>query len=299
LIDFPDEDIPIETFVDAKGGVSSLLQDLVEHLARSKKSLVISHGINVAIIGPPNSGKSSLLNLLTQKDMAIVSDIAGTTRDVVQAQAEIDGLRVIWSDTAGIRDARDVIESEGVSRAKFAAAKADVIVLIFDINVDGQEILDFFEDADFLTQAENIVCLLNKSDLMQGENITEEEFIKSVRAKENLLIQTSKNLGFRIDDIVSLSVLDVRALEEVIACLERFIAVYNIADSEVLTSSFRQMEALRNCAQYLESFLRHDLLDVAVQDLRYAALELGYLTGKNISVDEITDKLFEHFCIGK
>jgi tRNA modification GTPase len=159
-IDFSDEDIPAETFAIANNNMISLIAQMEKEIINGKKAKKLKDGISIAILGSPNVGKSSLINYLSQRDVAIVSNIAGTTRDLIEVFLDIGGFPVVIADTAGIRESSDVIEKEGVKRAIARASTADIKIIV----LDAANLEDSYKKmADFLD--EDTLILVNKIDI--------------------------------------------------------------------------------------------------------------------------------------
>ena len=169
MIDFGDdeEDVTDDSYVQAIQRVQELADSIRKHLADGRKGEILRSGMQVAILGPPNAGKSSLLNILARRPAAIVSSIAGTTRDIVQVPLNISGYPVLVSDTAGIRETEDLIEKEGVVRAQQCAEEADIRIVMMDIQDAEARLLK--EYGEYLTR--DTLVVLNKSDQMEGNEI--------------------------------------------------------------------------------------------------------------------------------
>lgn len=269
-IDFPDEGgVPDHLAQTARTAIQSLQDQMRLHLDDNHRGEKIRGGFNIAIIGPPNAGKSSLLNALAKRDAAIVTDIPGTTRDIVEVRMVLAGFAVTLADTAGLRASKDRIEQEGVRRALTRADSADLVVGVFDGSAFwNQEMTRVLEKAHLL--------VLNKSDLEQ--RLTLPDF-------EREAIQVAITSGKGVPDIE-------RWLEsEVTKCLGR-----------------REMPALsrarhrRNVEQAFAALARAvDLLDqpeFAGEDLRLATRSLESLTGR-VDIEDVLGEVFSRFCVGK
>ena len=279
IIDFPDEDVPDEQIAEAKPAVEKLTQEIDAHLNDNRKGERLREGIQIALIGAPNAGKSSLVNLLAQRDVAIVSDMAGTTRDVVEAHLNLGGYPVIISDTAGLRpnqigsSEQDKIESEGIKRALQKAKEADIKILLFDASDETahQETLDLLD--------ENALILLNKTDLLNGDDIS--FHVKQNIQKFEISIKGNKNIdGFLAE------------LTKMIA--EKF-AVSRETPS--LTKN-RHRQHLTEAQEFLSNCLTQAQPELMAQDLRFAVNALGRITGR-VDVEDLLDVIFKDFCIGK
>lgn len=270
-IDFSDEEIPENLLRDAKINISGLGDEITRHLDDGRRGERIRSGFAIAIIGAPNAGKSSLLNRLAARDVAIVSEQAGTTRDVIEAQLNLGGYMVVLADTAGLRDPQDAIEAEGVRRAEAAMADADLRVLVVDGSREQQE---FCEKSSLLRQGDLVA--FNKCDLFD-------------RAPPSSLggcrvLPISARTGAGTDALLD-------ALAQAVA--ERLA----VSDSPALTR-IRHREALHGCGEALDRALAADMAELAAEDVRLAIRHLGRITGR-VDVDEVLDVVFRDFCIGK
>ncbi|MDD9900474.1 MAG: tRNA uridine-5-carboxymethylaminomethyl(34) synthesis GTPase MnmE [Alphaproteobacteria bacterium] len=264
-IEFPDEDLPEGIAAGLKDGIETLASDITRHLDDGRKGERLRSGFRVAIIGAPNAGKSSLLNALARRDAAIVSEEAGTTRDIVEVHLNLGGYPFILADTAGLRDTDNAIEVEGIKRAARAAEDADLKIAVFDAA----------QDKDTATQAlvdDKTIIVLSKADLVDA-------------AVDTGAVLLSSKTGTGID--VLLKTLAARAEE----------AFKNKNDGAVLTRT-RHREALLECSDALSRTLHAALPELAAEDLRMALRALGRITGR-VHVEELLDKIFKDFCIGK
>lgn len=269
FIDFPEEDIPQDLENEINLKVENLIKDIEKNLNDNKVGEKIRDGFHIAIIGEPNSGKSTLLNFLSKRDIAIVSDIAGTTRDVIEVNLDINGIPVILYDTAGIRKTNDIIESEGVKRAIEKAKNADLKILVVSIDNQNinQEILDLVD--------ENTIILLNKIDLKQD---------KSIFDKFNNVLEISLKNNINLDKFINL-------LQEK---LEKIVSP-NL-DTTITNERYRQ--ELINALKYLKLFNFQNPIEINAENIRMTGNCIGRITGK-INSDEILDNIFSKFCIGK
>lgn len=269
-IDFADEELPSGLLDDARQAVGALEHEMRSHLADGEKGERLRQGVTVAIIGPPNAGKSTLLNRLARRDAAIVSPIAGTTRDVIDIDLDLDGFPVRVADTAGLRSTRDAIEAEGVRRAERRAAAADLKVLVLDATA-----LPGIDTAMRALIDDATVVVVNKVDL----RTVPDPVIAGVRA---LPVSLATGEGF--DDVKAALVARVRALSDSGAV-------------PVLTRA-RHRAAVEECVAALRRFMSAAALELAAEDLRLAARALGRVTGR-IGVEDLLDAIFREFCIGK
>ena len=266
-IDFVDEDLPPDMLADAPGQIAALIADIDAHLADRRRGERLRDGISVVILGAPNAGKSSLLNALAQRDAAIVSSRAGTTRDLIDAHLDLGGWPVILTDTAGLRDAEDEIEGEGVRRARARASEADVKLILFDgTATPDSHTIDLID--------ENSIILLSKTDLHTASG--------SVSGYPALAISAQTGLG----------------MTELLARLQSEVARrMDLSGSPALTRQ-RHRKSLENCRNYLEVALRATAPELMAEELRQAAQALGQITGR-VGVEDLLDKIFRDFCIGK
>ena len=272
-IDFPDEDLPDDILKNIKIKVNVIKNEIKKTLNDQKVGERIREGFKIAIVGPPNAGKSSLLNYLSNKEAAIVSEIAGTTRDVIEVHLNINGLPVIISDTAGIRSSKDEIERKGIKLALQKAEDADLNIVIIEPKSG------FFTGflKDLLTSKS--ILVINKSDL--NENLFIDEFKKYKPIY--ISIKKEKNLNLLITEIKN-------------KLKHQF---HNSED--ILITRERHRQNLEKCVEHLQTFEEKNNLeefDKASEDLRLAIRYLGRITGK-VDVEEILDSIFNDFCIGK
>ena len=272
-IDFPDEDLPEENLKRIKKDSSDVINEIDKILNDQKVGEIIREGFKVAIVGPTNAGKSSLLNNLSNREVAIVSEIAGTTRDVVETHLNIDGYPVIISDTAGIRDSKDEIEKKGVKLALKRAENADLKLVVVDAK--SIDISPFLND---LLKG-NAILVVNKLDLIKNKLDSE------VSKFDHVLISLKENIN--IDKLISKIKNNLK---------KRF-----ISEEDILITRERHRQNLVQCTEHLKNFLnKNDKkdFDKAAEDLRLAVRHLGMIVGK-VDVEEILGSIFNDFCIGK
>jgi tRNA modification GTPase len=272
-IDFPDEDIPEHVLVEINNELQSITNLIEMQLGDKGTAEKVRDGITVAIIGPPNAGKSSLMNLLAGRDAAIVSHIAGTTRDVIEVQLDISGYSVIVSDTAGIRAHAGEIEQEGIRRSLVRANAADIRIMVLDGEAIAQA--EHHNLADLVNN--NTILLFNKADL-------------GISALPMQL--------FGLTPIV-ISVKDRTGIGALMNELEVRIASALPAEASFITRA-RHRILLTAALGHLNRFkeLGASGLELQCEELRRAATEIGKITGV-IAVDEILGHIFSSFCIGK
>ena len=272
-IDFPDEDLPEEILKNIKKNSNEVFLDINKILNDQKVGERIREGFKIAIIGPTNAGKSSLLNHLSNRDAAIVSEIAGTTRDVIETHLNIDGYPVVVSDTAGIRESKNEIEKKGIKLALNKAEDADLKLIVVEAkNLDFKGILKELMD-------ENAILVINKSDLLSDSLNSE------IKHLEHVLISVKNNLN----------------LEELISKIKNKLKNKFITSEDTLITRERHRQHLQQCLNYLKDFEEKNEaedFDKAAEDLRLATRHLGMIVGK-VDVEEILGSIFNDFCIGK
>ena len=272
-IDFPEEDLPEENLKKIKEDSSNVLNEIKKILNDQKVGEIIREGFKIAIVGPTNAGKSSLLNNLSNREVAIVSEIAGTTRDVVETHLNIDGYPVIISDTAGIRDSKDEIEKKGIKLSLKKAENADLKLVVVDaksIHLSG-----FLNDL----LKKDAILVINKSDLL----------------KEKLDSETSKF------NHVLISLKDNLNIDKLISKIKNHLKNKFISDEDILITRERHRQHLLQCVEHLKNFSdKNDKkdFDKGAEDLRLATRQLGMIVGK-VDVEEILGSIFNDFCIGK
>jgi len=276
-IDFADEDLPDDLEDTVRAGVTALAGDIDRHLADGRRGERLRDGVSVAILGAPNVGKSTLLNALALRDVAIVSDIAGTTRDVLDVYLDLGGIPVILADTAGIREDAEEIESEGIRRARQRAESADLKLVVADAGDwpdVSRETLGLLGEGDIL--------VLSKMDMVDGGlDIMDRGSVHAVCA-------LSAKSGAGMDHFLSVLTERVRDL-----------AQEGAGAGAVLTRA-RHREALEKCKAALHRFVDDPArpVDLKAEDLRHAIHQIGRITGR-VDVEDYLDVIFRDFCIGK
>ena len=272
-IDFPEEDLPEENLKKIKKDSSSVLNEINKILNDQKVGEIIREGFKIAIVGPTNAGKSSLLNNLSNREVAIVSEMAGTTRDVIETHLNIDGYPVIISDTAGIRDSKDEIEKKGIKLSLSKAENADLKLVVVDAK--RVDISGFLNDL----LKKDAILVVNKSDLLK------EKLDPEIYKLEHVLISLKDNLN----------------IDKLISKIKNNLKNKFISEEDILITRERHRQHLLQCADYLKNFLdKNDKkdFDKAAEDLRLATRHLGMIVGK-VDVEEILGSIFNDFCIGK
>ena len=272
-IDFPDEDLPKDILTNIQKTSDQVSSEIQRTLNDQKVGERIREGFKIAIIGPSNAGKSSLLNYLSKRDAAIVSEIAGTTRDVIETHLNFDGYPVVVSDTAGIRDSKDEIEKKGIKIALNRAEDADLkLVIVSAKNVDLTKVLK-----DLL--AKNAILVVNKSDLIKGK------LNSKFKKYKHVLISIKKDLN----------------LNKLISKIKNKLKNKFISSENILITRERHRQNLKNCVYHLQKFQEKKStkdFDKAAEDLRLATRHLGMIVGK-VDVEELLGSIFSDFCIGK
>ena len=272
-IDFPDEDLPKNILKNIKKISNEVILNIHKILDDQKVGERIREGFKIAIIGPTNAGKSSLLNHLSNRDVAIVSEIAGTTRDVIETHLNIDGYPVVVSDTAGIRDSKNEIEKKGIKLALKKAQDADLKLIVIDAkSPDFKGVLKKLMD-------ENAILVVNKSDLLNKDLNLE------IKNFEHILISVKNNLN----------------LEDLISKIKDKLKNKFITSEDIFITRERHRQHLEQSLNHLKDFEdknEAEDFDKAAEDLRLATRHLGMIVGK-VDVEEILGSIFNDFCIGK
>ena len=272
-IDFPDEELPQDILKNIKINSGGVILNIKKILDDQKVGERIREGFKIAIIGPANAGKSSLLNYLANRDAAIVSEIAGTTRDVIETHLNIDGYPVVVSDTAGIRESNNEIEKKGIKLALDKAKNADLKLIVIDAkSIDFKGVIKEFMD-------ENAILVVNKSDLLK------EDLSPEIKSFEHVLISVKDNLN----------------VEDLILKIKNKLKNKFITSEDILITRERHRQHLEQSLNYLKNFEEKNEaedFDKAAEDLRLATQHLGMIVGK-VDVEEILGSIFNDFCIGK
>lgn len=285
-IEFPDEDMPQDLIAAMHPRILEMIGALDAHLGDNRRGEILRGGVQVAVIGAPNAGKSSLVNALARRDVAIVSDVAGTTRDIVEAHLNLGGYPVILADTAGLRpeqlgaSGHDAIESEGIRRALLRAQNADIKILLFDATQEPDENTLNLVD-------ENSVIVANKTDCHpEGAQ----------RLKD--LMKSKNSSPAAQNDIVGISAATGENLAVLTAALIAKIKTrLGSSEAPALTRS-RHRAALEECRASLLRACAAKLPELMAEDMRLAVRALGRITGR-VDVEDLLDVIFRDFCIGK
>ena len=272
-IDFPDEDLPNNILKNIKTSSEKIKSEIIKILNDQKVGERIREGFKIAIVGPTNAGKSSLLNYLSRREVAIVSEIAGTTRDVIETHLNIDGLPVIVSDTAGIRDSKDEIEKKGIKLALKRAEDADLSIVV--IEPKSVEFTGYLKELI----SDKSIIVINKSDLGIDKRVNE----------------------FKKYNPIYISLKNEKNLDQLINEIKDKLKNQFINSEDILITRERHRQHLEQCVLNLENFKNKNEsedFDKAAEDLRLATRHLGIIVGK-VDVEEILGSIFNDFCIGK
>ena len=265
-IDFPDEHLPPEIEDRILAETRDLADEIDRHLADRHRGERLRDGISVAIVGPPNAGKSSLLNRIARREAAITSPIAGTTRDIVEVAIDLGGYPVLLADTAGLRDSDDAIEQEGLRRALRRAEEAEIRLFVFDARTPAEA------GGAASWPGPDTILIANKIDLVSA-------------------------CGGLPDSALPISALTGEGIDNLLSALgERVAQTYRI-EAPVLTRA-RHRQALEEAASSLRRAVGAALLELRAEDLRLALRRLGRITG-TVDVEDLLDVIFRDFCLGK
>ena len=270
-IDFAEDDLPEKILKEVQNSIKDIHKDIHKIIEDNKIGEKIRNGFRVSITGEVNAGKSSLLNLIAKRDVAIVSDEAGTTRDVIEIYLNIDGYPVILADTAGIRDAKNEVEKKGISLALGKSKESDLNIVVIDnttkkINNEIKKMIN-----------KDTIVLLNKSD-----------------------VQTIQNHKFKTDTVFA-SVKENKNIDNLIKKIKEKLSKKFTSNNGALITRERHRVKLNECLKEIDKFLKKDQnkdLELAAEDLRMATRHLGSIVGK-VDVEEILGSIFKDFCIGK
>ena len=272
-IDFPEEDLPEDVIENIHSETKKIKEEIEKILNDQNVGERIREGFKIAIIGPINAGKSSLLNYLSRRDIAIVSEIAGTTRDVIEAHLNLDGYPVIISDTAGIRESKNEIEKKGIKLALSKAEKADLNIIL--IEPKSSNLNSFLKDMAY----KNAIIAVNKTDL--GTDQINEEIKKY--------------------NPIYISIREEKNLDKLIELIRENLKNKFISSEDIFITRERHRVNLEQCLGHLKNFEEKkskEDFDKAAEDLRLATRYLGIIVGK-VDVEEILGLIFSDFCIGK
>lgn len=279
-VDYPEEDLEQATSHNVSNKLKQIIEALEKILKNAEQGKIIRDGLNTVIVGKPNVGKSSLLNALLSENRAIVTDIPGTTRDVIEEFISIEGIPIKIVDTAGIRKSNDVVEKIGVEKSIEKINEADLVILMLDlsreIDEEDREIINYIKD-------KKSIIILNKKDLKQKLNL-------------------DKISGFQSDYIIKTSAFSGEGIENLKQGIKDLFFNGKIESKDILITNARHKEAIikakESCISALEALRNTDAIDLASIDIRNAWLNLGEITGDTLE-ENIIDKIFSKFCLGK
>lgn len=272
-IDFPDEDIPDTVYDELNAEVRSLRDALAAHLADNRRGERIRDGLYAVILGAPNAGKSTLMNYLAKREVSIVSQTAGTTRDVIEVHLALAGYPLVIADTAGLRESSDEIETEGVRRALDRAGKADLKIAVFDAATLPRP------DAATLAQIDDATLIvINKTD-----RVTQAELPEAWKGRDKVFL---------------ISLANGRGVDDFLKSLECHISGLFFCETSPIITRTRHRRAIERCVSHLDRFLQGGPVELIGEELRLGAYAMASVTGR-VEVDEILGEIFSAFCIGK
>ncbi len=283
-LDFPDEDIEFIANAKIKEQLQNIHNEITQLLHSTKQGVLLNNGANVVIVGRPNVGKSSLLNCLAQDELAIVTNIAGTTRDIIKQKILINGIAINLIDTAGIHDTDDVIEQIGINKAHNAINNANLCLIIID------DTIGLTRDDDIILQT--IPHHVHKIFIYNKIDLTNKHFIVETVVNANKLIDTKIFLSVKKQ-------LGIDLLRNEILHLLGFDNNNNNNEQQIYTARLRHLEAIKITYQHIELALTNwHNLEIIAEELRLAHNSLFIITGE-FSSDDLLGEIFSNFCIGK
>jgi tRNA modification GTPase len=313
-IDFPDEDLPRELEQQIAAETRALAVEIGQHLADGRRGERLRDGISVAILGPPNAGKSSLLNRIARREAAITSPIPGTTRDIVEVAIDLAGYPVLLADTAGLRDSKDPIEQEGLRRARQRAEEAEIRLFVFDARTPA--------DATGAAQwpGPDTILVANKTDLLadnplcpeggRGRGLSQRDgrvrWVAATTESSPTSPRPSPPQGAERErrreatqagETIPVSALTGAGLDTLLAALAARLAATYRTEAPLLTRA-RHRQSLEATSAALARALAAPLPELRAEDLRLALRHLGTITGA-VGVEHLLDLIFRDFCIGK
>lgn len=268
LLDFPEEDDPALNALDTSLDIGALEKEISAHLMDAHNGERLREGVTLAVVGAPNAGKSSLVNALVRRDLAIVSDVPGTTRDVLEGHVDLGGYPLIIVDTAGIRKTRNAVEQEGIRRALLRAEEADIVLHVMDGTHP-----DSISSNVLLNSSTNPILVRTRLDLVSKE----ERF-----SRPGMWVSTISRNG--LDELQDLILTEIRKL--------------TATRGSIAPTRWRHREILHRTLHALEAAIGEPPGEFRAERLRQASQSLGELTGK-VRISDVLDRIFDEFCIGK
>ena len=269
-IDFPDEEIPESTLTSLGDEMSVLIRDIEKGLNDGRRGEILREGFRVAVIGPPNAGKSTLVNWLSKRPVSIISEQPGTTRDVLEASLDLGGYPVIIADTAGLRASTDPIENEGIKRAQEWAKTANSRLILLEPSTEA----GFLERLKPNPECDLVV--LNKIDLLPRD--------------------------FKKEETLAISLKDEIGLDKLLNGLKKIVSKSMVGQEPPVITRTRHREALQSCLNSIKSaktaLLSGEEPEIVAEELRAATKSLGRVVGA-VDVEDLLDVVFGDFCIGK
>ena len=274
-LDFPEEEIDFIEKGQIKAKIESIRQSILDLNKIATKGQIIQDGFQVCLVGKPNVGKSTLINLFSKEDVAIVTDIPGTTRDPVRASISLNGIPINFVDTAGIRETNDVVEKAGIDKTRAIIERSALVIVLLD---DDAEIKDYL-DQNIFSNDKNIIWVINKIDLSS-------KAAKVTNYDKNPLVYVSAKCNLGID-LLENEILKSFGLESL------------DANEQLFSSRQRHLEALKQINGYLFNALgKLEQPELVAEELLLAQKEMSSITGE-FSTEDLLGEIFSHFCIGK
>ena len=278
-LDFPDEETDFLASTDINKQLQNFVTGLEEILTRARQGAVLNEGITVAIVGRPNVGKSTLLNYLAEKDIAIVTEEAGTTRDLLEQEIQIDGIPLHFIDTAGLRQTTSKVEQEGIRRAREAAARSDILLVMLECNdTDNNDIPELLEN---IIADHKVVIIKNKIDLTGHKPARQ----KSGGQTEEIFLSAKTGEGTDL----------------LVTCLKEMAGVQDLFE-DVFMARQRHVNALVETKEVIvhamSNYTERKATELLADDLRQAQEKLNQITGEFVA-DDLLGAIFSKFCIGK
>jgi tRNA modification GTPase len=277
-IDFPEEEIDFLSSSDVTSRIDALIIHIKTIFSRVSQGVLLTEGVDTVILGEPNVGKSSLLNCLTKEDTSIITNIPGTTRDLIKATVNLNGVSLNLVDTAGIRESTDVIEQEGIIRAQKSAKTAELIIYIVDKLPNDLMLSDI---SKYKNNNNKLILVINKIDEL---NIQPKIELNNILGINAVYVSAKNNLGINL-------------LEQVIDSL-----LGNVQQEGAFSARTRHLDALKTTLQHIEQGKQQlrdfNAAELLAEELKLAQCAINHVTGE-FSADDLLGKIFSEFCIGK